>query len=92
MTCKPQWDAETQSIPSGLPLFPNVRRRPLRSTPGHQLECDTAAGHHGHRSGYPAGEHQLPGPQALPLAASWLASHATDAAGWPIIAAHPGGG
>ena len=30
-----------------------------------ELECDTAAGHHGHRSGYPAGEHQPPGPQAL---------------------------
>src|SRR6476660_3984158 len=51
--------AETQSIPSGLPLCPNDRRRPLRSTPGHQLECDTAAGHHGHRSGHPAGKHQL---------------------------------
>jgi hypothetical protein len=32
-----------------------------------ELKCDTAAGHHGHRSGYPAGEHQLPGPQALLL-------------------------
>jgi hypothetical protein len=64
-------------------LFPLPRLVRLRPT---ELECDAAAGHDGHRRGQPAGEHQLPGPQALP-SGSWLTSHTTDGAGWPITAA-----
>ena len=58
----------------------------MDAQPG-ELEGDTAAGHHGHRRGNPAGEHQFPAFNPSPSAASWLASHATDAAGCPMTAA-----
>ena len=48
-----------------------------------ELECDAAACHHGDRAVTPPENTSCPAFSTSPSAASWLASHATDAAGWP---------